>query len=406
MYGRKDRAFLEKIFQKLTLNFTWWVNQKDKDERNIFQGGFLGLDNIGIFNRSKPLPMGAIPEQSDGTGWMGMYCLNLLQIALELAIEDAVYEDMAVKFLEHFIYIADAINNIGGRVDGLWDEESGFYRGFLRMPDGTRIKLDYDSIAGIIPLFAVAVNEPVKKGAFPVYRKSFQWLVDNRPELIQCVIDTGKLELEGKLLISLASPEKVRCMLNTLLDESKLLGKFGVRSVSQQLAKNPLVLRLGNEESSLDYEPAESTSPLFGGNSNWRGPVWFPLNFLIIETLQKYHYYLGDDFKIQCPTNSNRNLSLWDVSSDITGRLINIFLKDENGRRPLYGGIEKFQTDPHWKDYILFHEYFHGDNGAGLGASAQTGWTALVAKLIQQHGEYVINNKSPLPFEQWRAGQA
>ena len=405
-YGKKDRAFLEKIFQKLTLNFTWWVNQKDKDERNIFQGGFLGLDNIGIFNRSKPLPMGAIPEQSDGTGWMGMYCLNLLQIALELAIDDAAYEDMAVKFLEHFVYIADAINNIGGHLDGLWDEESGFYRGFLRMPDGTRIKLDYDSIAGIIPLFAVAVNEPVKKGAFPVYRKSFQWLVENRPELIQSVIDTGKLEVDGKLLISLASPEKVRCMLNTLLDENKLLGKFGVRSVSQELAKKPLVLRLGNEESSLDYEPAESTSPLFGGNSNWRGPIWFPLNFLIIETLQKYHYYLGDEFKIQCPTNSDRNLSLWEVSSDITGRLINIFLKDEDGRRPLYGGIEKFQTDPHWKDYILFHEYFHGDNGAGLGASAQTGWTALVAKLIQQYGEYVLNNKSPLPFEQWKAGQA
>lgn len=406
LYGKKDRPFLEKIFHKLVLNFTWWVNQKDQDERNIFQGGFLGLDNIGIFNRSQPLPMGGIPEQCDGTGWMGMYCLNLLQIALELAVEDPSYEDMATKFLEHFVYIADAINSIGDRKEGLWDEQTGFYHGFLRMPSGERIKLDYDSILGIIPMFAVAVNEPLPEGTFPEYRKRFEWLVENKTELLQSIVEVDKLKMEGKLLISLASPERIRRMLVKILDENLLFSPYGIRSISRLLQSHPLVLRLGDQEARLDYEPAESTTPLFGGNSNWRGPVWFPLNYLLIETLQKYHYYLGDEFKVETPTGSGKNLSLWEVSSEMTHRLIKIFLKDENGRRPVYGGIEKFQTDPHWRDYILFHEYFHGDNGAGLGASNQTGWTGVVAKLIQQYGEYVLQNKPPLQFEKRKAGKA
>ncbi|MES2345707.1 MAG: glucosidase [Chlamydiota bacterium] len=406
MYGRKDRNFLEQMFQKLIFNFTWWVNRKDKDGRNIFQGGFLGLDNISMFNRSKEVPMGGVLEQCDGTGWMGMYCLNLLQMALELAVEDANYEEMATKFFEHFIYIADAINNIAGQVDGLWDEKSGFYYGLVRMPGGKKIQLNHDSIVGIIPLFAVAVNEPIDSLAFPKYRERFQWLVEHRPELVQSVVQVDKLEMKGSLLIALASPERLQRILKKLLDENIFLSPYGIRSVSHALGKYPAVLNLGNQEFRLDYEPAESTIPLFGGNSNWRGPVWFPLNYLLIETLQKYHYYLGDEFKVECPTDSGNYVSLWDVASEINHRLIKIFLKDENGRRPVYGGIEKFQTDPYWRDYILFHEYFHGDNGAGLGASNQTGWTGLVAKLIQQYGEYVLQNKPPLEFEKRKAGKA
>jgi hypothetical protein len=406
MYGRKDRNFLEKMFQKLVLNFTWWVNRKDKDGRNIFQGGFLGLDNIGLFNRSKEVPLGGVLEQCDGTGWMGMYCLNLLQMALELAVEDANYEEMATKFFEHFIYIADAINNIAGQVDGLWDEKNGFYYGIVRMPDGSKIQLNHDSIVGIIPLFAVAVNDPTAPGRFPKYRERFRWLVENRPELVQCVVQVDKLEMEGTLLVALASPERMRRILEKLLDENVLLGPYGIRSVSRALGEHPAILRLGNEEFRLDYEPAESTTPLFGGNSNWRGPVWFPINYLLIESLQKYHYYLGDEFKVECPKGSENYLSLWEVASQINHRLIQIFLKDEKGRRPVYGGIEKFQTDPHWRDYILFHEYFHGDNGSGLGASNQTGWTGIVAKLIQQYGEYVLQKKSPLQLEKRKAGKA
>jgi len=381
MYGRKDTVFLEKIFQKLILNFTWWVNKKDKGNRNIFEGGFLGLDNIGVFDRSKGVPHGALLSQVDGTSWMGMYCLNLLQIALELAIENSIYEDMATKFFEHFVFIANAMNELG---EGLWDEKDGFYHGILTLANGQQIEMTPATLVGITPLFVVDASEP--NHPFPYFDQKFQWFVDHRPELIQNIIYQEKSAKE-RLLFSFASPEKLRRVLEKILDESQLLSPFGIRSVSKKLGEHPFTLRMDGEEYTLNYEPAESTTALYGGNSNWRGPVWFPLNYLLIESLKKYHFYLGDSFKIECPHGSGRFMTLQDVSKDLSQRLIQIFLKDENGRRPVYGGIIKFQTDSHWRDYLLFHEYFHGDNGAGLGASNQTGWTGLVAKLIQEYGE-------------------
>lgn len=402
--GRKDRAFLEEMFQKLCLNFTWWVNRKDQDGRNVFEGGFLGLDNISAFDRTKGVPGGGMLLQADGTGWMGMYALNLLQIALELAIEDPIYDSMAAKFLEHFIFIADAMNNIGENKEGLWDEKDGYYHGWLILPDGRKFEMTPITFVGAIPLFAVATSVPSSAHSFPEYRKRFQWFMDHRPELVANIVEDIKKGAGEKILLCLADPEEMRRMLGKILDEEELLGSFGIRAISKQLGKDPYVLNIDGQEYRLDYEPAESTTPMFGGNSNWRGPIWFPLNFLMIESIQKYHYFLGDDFKVECPKGSKRFLSLWDVSQELSHRLMNIFLKDKSGRRPLYGGIEKFQTDPHWKDYILFHEYFHGDNGAGLGASAQTGWTGLIAKLIQQYGEYVLGHKSPEQIEKRHLG--
>lgn len=398
-YGRKDRSFLEKIFQKLTLNFTWWVNRKDDGDRNIFEGGFLGLDNIGSFDRTLGPPAGGTLEQPDGTGWMGMYCLNLLQIALELAIEDPIYEDMATKFFEHFVYIADAINNVAGQGSGLWDEKNGFYYGTIVFPDGKKIAMDEESIVGLIPLFAIATNHAGVHEKFPDYRRRFKWFVENRPEYLEDVGDLSQFEKNGNVLITLVNPSKLEKILQKALDENRFLSPFGIRAVSKYHEQNPFIFELDGKQFRLDYEPAESTTGLFGGNSNWRGPVWLPFNFLLIESLQKFHYYLGDDFKVEYPTGSGKKISLWEVSTAISERIINLFLKDKNGRRPVYGGIEKFQNDPHWKDYILFHEYFHGDNGAGLGASNQTGWTALVAKLIDQYGAYHLGNISPDKIE-------
>lgn len=390
--GFADRNFLERIFQKLLLNFTWWVNRKDQEGRNIFEGGFLGLDNIGVFDRSKGIPSGGILEQPDGTGWMAMYCLNLLEIALELAIEDPVYEDMATKFFEHFVSIAAAINNVEGRAAGLWDHETGQYSGHLRLPDGKLMKLHAETIVGFIPLLAVAASH-LTQGTYVDYRNRFDWYVQNRPDRLQNVGDFSKLKTEGNILLSLANPERLKIMLQKLLDENCFLSPFGLRSVSRLYLGKPYVVEIDGKKFQLDYEPAESTTPLFGGNSNWRGPIWFPLNFLFIEALQKYHFFLGDEFLVEYPTGSGKMATLWEISSDLTYRLIKIFLKDKEGKRPLYGGITKFQTDPRFQNYILFHEYFHGDNGAGLGASNQTGWTALVAKLIEQYGIYEIDKK-------------
>ena len=386
--GRKDRVFLERMFQKLVINFTWWVNRKDSTGKNIFEGGFLGLDNIGAFDRSKALPLGGVFEQPDGTGWMGMYCLNLLQISLELAIENCVYEDMATKFFEHFIYIADAINGIKFVEEGLWDKDEGFYYGLLVSPEGKLMRLAQDNLASIVPLFAVATNDKKMEGQFPHYRKHFDWFVKNKPAMIKNIANVEKLNTEGRILLAFAGEGKLIKILQKVLDEAQFFSPYGIRSVSKKLAGNPFEVTLGGQTFRLDYEPAESTTPIFGGNSNWRGPIWFPLNYLLIESLQKFHYYYLDTLKVECPTGSGNVVNLWDVSTDITKRLIDIFLKDKDGRRPVYGAIEKFQNDPHWRDYILFHEYFHGDNGAGLGASAQTGWTGLVAKLIHQFAEY------------------
>lgn len=386
IYGRKDRPFLEKIFQKLLLNFTWWVNRKDAKERNIFEGGFLGLDNISAFNRDQVHALGATLEQVDGTAWMGMFCLNLWQIALELASEDLVYQDMATKFFEHFVGIADAMNHHGGNFEGLWDEEKGFYYSLLQLKEGKTIKVDDDTLVGIIPLFAIASAPSEFIHLFPEFQKRFDWFKTNRSLLLDQILE----EKDEQIMLSLVSPEKLKKILQKVLDENAFLSPHGIRSVSKDLAKNPFKLTLHGKEFLLDYEPAESTTPLFGGNSNWRGPIWFPPNYLLIESLQKFHHFLGDEFKLEYPSGSNHYCSLWDIATDLSFRLMKIFLKDEKGRRPVYGNIEKFQQDPHWKDYILFHEYFHGDSGAGLGASSQTGWTALVAKLIRQHGEYAL----------------
>lgn len=403
MYGREDRSFLERVFQKLLLNFTWWVNRRDAAGRNIFEGGFLGLDNIGAFDRSLAPPSGGYLEQPDATAWMGMYCLNCLNIALELAEKDHVYEDIATKFFEHFVYIADAINAVE-HDDGLWDANDGFYYGILVLQNGKVMRLKQDNMTGIIPLFAVGTNDAGIANKFPNYRKRFKWFVKNRSEMMHNIADLTKSGVKERILLSFANREKLSRVLEKICDENQFLSPFGVRSVSKRLARHPFIVDFNGQEFKLDYEPAESTTGLFGGNSNWRGPVWFPLNFLFIESLQKFHYYFGDTLKVPYPTGSSKKANLWEISTDLSLRLIKIFLKDENGRRPVYGGIEKFQTDPHWKDYIFFHEYFHGDNGAGLGASNQTGWTSLVAKLIHQYGKYALQNIPPETIEKEKIG--
>jgi hypothetical protein len=385
--GVADRGFLEKVFHKLLLNFTWWVNRKDPEGSNIFQGGFLGLDNIGVFDRSAPLPTGGHLEQSDGTSWMGMYCLNMLAIALELAKEDRAYEDIASKFFEHFVYIAHAMNNFGSRGLSLWDEEDGFYYDVLRLPNGEDHFLKIRSMVGLIPLFAVETLEPEAIDRLPGFKRRMQWFIDNHPD-VPDHIDMSQSSARGvRLLLSLVSKKQLGRVLSRMLDESEFLSDYGIRALSRFHREHPYELRFNGTLSSVNYEPAESETGIFGGNSNWRGPIWFPVNYLLVESLQKYHHYYGEDFKIACPTGANNQTNLWRVAAEISRRLTRIFLRDEKGRRPVYGATDLFQQDPHWRDLILFYEYFHGDNGAGLGAGHQTGWTGLVAKLIQQSGE-------------------
>jgi len=395
MHGNQDTLFLERVFQKLLLNFTWWVNRKDTMGNNVFEGGFLGLDNIGIFDRNARLPTGGYLEQADGTSWMGMYCLNMLTIALELAKENTSYEDIASKFFEHFIYIADAINKIGSENQGLWDEEDGFYYDVLNLPNGHSLPIKAHSIVGLIPLFAVMTIESDVLEKLPGFEKRLNWFLENRSDLLYGCSIKKKSGVVQRRLLSIVDEDKLRRILKHMLDESKLLSPYGIRSVSKYHEYNPYVFGIDGAEYKLDYEPAESVTDLFGGNSNWRGPVWFPLNYLLIESLQKFHYYLGDEFKVECPTGSGIEMNLWDVATELSHRLMKIFLKDSSGRRPLYGNTERFQTDPYWRDHILFNEYFHGENGAGLGASHQTGWTGLVAKLIQQCGEYCLQSSLP-----------
>ena len=385
--GKPDRAFLERVFHKLLLNFTWWVNRKDAQGKNVFEGGFLGLDNIGVFDRSAPLPTGGFIEQADGTGWMAMYCLNLLAISLELARGDSAYEDVASKFWEHFLYIADAINHMGDDGDGMWDEEDGFFYDQLHMPDGRHLPLKVRSAVGLIPLFAVETLEPRTIEQFPGFKRRMQWFIDNRPDLTAHVASMTVPGKGERRLLSIADPNKLRRVLKRMLDEQEFLSPFGIRSLSRAHKEHPYELSWEGADHCVGYEPGESTSGLFGGNSNWRGPIWFPLNYLIIESLQKFHHYLGDDYKVECPTGSGHMLTLWEVAAELSRRLSHILLKDEAGRRPVNGANEFFHTDPHWRDLILFHEYFHGDTGAGLGANHQTGWTGLVAKLLQQSGE-------------------
>ena len=385
--GRADRSFLERVFHKLLLNFTWWVNRKDPDGMNVFQGGFLGLDNIGVFDRSQPLPTGGHLEQSDGTSWMGMYCLNMLAIALELAREDPAYEDVASKFFEHFVHIAHAINVHGAEGLALWDEEDGFYYDAIHLPNGEQHYLKVRSMVGLIPLFAVETLEPETIARLPGFQRRMQWFLDNMPDFASHV-DSSQMSPNGpRRLLSLVDRKQLVRILGYMVDKEEFFSPHGIRALSKFHAAHPYILAVNGSEYRVDYEPAESQSGTFGGNSNWRGPVWFPTNFLMIESLQKFHHYYGDGFKVECPSGSGQQMSLWDVSAEISRSLEHIFLRDGNGRRPLYGSVEKFQKDPWWRDLILFHEYFHGDTGAGLGASHQTGWTGLVAKLLEQTGE-------------------
>jgi hypothetical protein len=385
--GRGDRKFLERVFHKLLLNFTWWINRKDSEGKNVFQGGFLGLDNIGVFDRSAPLPTGGHIEQSDATSWMGMYCLNMLAIALELAREDSAYEDVASKFFEHFVYICRAMNNLGGEGIELWNREDGFFYDVLDLPDGRKFPMKVRSMVGLIPLFAVETVGSDVCDALPGFKRRMQWFLENRPDFAQHVETETGPDGQVRRFFSLVDRGRLKQICRYLLDEGEFLSPHGIRAVSRFHREHPYVIDVMGMEHRVDYEPAESSTGLFGGNSNWRGPVWFPVNYLIIESLQKFHFYLGDAYRVECPYGSGRMRTLWDVAGEISRRMNRIFLKDADGRRPVFGGNERLQTDPHFRDHVLFYEYFHGDDGAGIGASHQTGWTGLVAKLIQQSGQ-------------------
>jgi hypothetical protein len=386
LHGETDLRFLKAAFHKLLLNFTWWMNRKDRFGKNVFEGGFLGLDNIGIFDRSAPLPTGGHLEQADGTAWMALFSQNMLELAVELAAHDPSYEDMVVKFAEHFTYIAQAMNRPGQ--EGMWDEEDGFYYDLLRLPDGSATRLKVRSMVGLLPLCATTVIEAWQRERIPRAMAQFWGRLERMPELLETVHPTGMshLGVADRGIMAIVTPERLRRILGKMLDENEFLSPYGIRSLSRFHAQHPYVFNVQGQEYRVDYLPAESNTGMFGGNSNWRGPIWMPVNAVIIRALQNFYLYYGDGFKIECPTGSGKLMNLFEVSKEIADRLSRIFLKDEQGRRPVYGGMEKFQTDPHWRDHILFYEYFHGDNGAGLGASHQTGWTGLVAKTIQLYG--------------------
>ena len=373
------------MFHKLLLNFTWWVNRQDAEGNNIFEGGFLGLDNIGVFDRNKKQTDGHI-EQSDGTSWMAMYTLNMLAIAMELADGDPSYEDIASKFWEHFLYIANAMSDRGGAL-GLWDEADGFFYDVLHTTNGDRIPLKVKSMVGLIPLFAVETLEPASLARFGGFRQRMDWFIENRQDLTANIASMRARGQADRRLLSIVDGDQLRRILSVMLDEKEFLSPHGVRALSRHHKDHPFVLQVDGEQHVVDYEPAESTTPLFGGNSNWRGPIWFPTNYLLIESLQKFHYYYGDEFTVECPTGSGNMLTLWQVAEELSRRLSSLFLRGADDRRPVHGTRDQFRSSPHWRDLILFYEYFHADTGAGLGASHQTGWTALVAKLLLQSGE-------------------
>jgi hypothetical protein len=377
-----DLAFLESVFHKLMLNFTWWVNRKDAAGRNMFQGGFLGLDNIGVFDRSAPLPTGGYINQSDGTSWMAMYCLNLMRIALELATRDHVYEEIATKFFEHFLQIAEAMTNMGDGI-GLWDEADSFYYDVLNLPNGQTIPLRVRSMVGLIPLFAVETLEPELLDPVPDFTKRLEWYLKHRPDLAALVSRWQTPGAGERRLLSLLRGHRMKMVLRRMLDESEFLSDYGIRAISRYHLEHPYRFEWNGNTMTVEYQPGESTSGLFGGNSNWRGPIWFPVNYLIIESLQKFHHYYGDDFKIECPTGSGRYLTINEVAVELGRRLTRLFTRNEQGRRPVFGQNDRFQSDPYFREYINFHEYFHGENGRGIGASHQTGWTGLIAKIIQ-----------------------
>ncbi|MDE2506061.1 MAG: glucosidase, partial [Planctomycetota bacterium] len=379
--GEGDRDWLKGCFEKLLLNFTWWVNRKDRTGRNVFEGGFLGLDNIGVFDRNAALPTGGHLEQADGTAWMALFCQNMLEISVELAMQDAGHIDMSLKFSEHFLWIASAMGHLGGDT-GMWDEEDGFYYDVLRLESGQAQRSKVRSMVGLLPLCAATLFEGELIAKYPELGERLQRFLDSRPELTAAIHDPRKLGVNGRRLASILDETKLRRVLAKMLDEQEFLGEFGLRSLSRYHADHPYVFHAGGRDYTVSYSPAESDSGMFGGNSNWRGPIWIPVNVLIIRALLQYYGYYGNDFTVECPTGSGRRMNLYQLAEEIVRRLTNIFLKDKNGRRPVYGGTRKFQEDPHRRDYLQFYEYFHGDNGAGLGANHQTGWTGVVARLM------------------------
>jgi len=384
--GEADLTFLRATFRKLMLNFTWWVNRKDRFGKNVFEGGFLGLDNIGVFDRSAPLPTGGRLEQADGTAWMALFSQNMCELALELAAHDPTYEDFVIKFAEHFYYIASGMNKIGA--DGMWDEEDGFYYDLLCLPDGSSQRLKVRSMVGLLPLCATTVVEKWQRELIPETMAHLGERLRRMPELSATMHPTGPghFGVNERGIIALVNPERLRRILTKMLDENEFLSDYGIRSLSKFHQQHPFIFHVNGQEYRVDYLPAESNTGMFGGNSNWRGPIWMPVNAIIIRALLNFYLYYGDNFKIECPTGSGKMMTLFEVAKEIADRLHRIFLKNENGMRPVYGGTQKFQTDPYFQDHILFYEYFHGDNGAGLGASHQTGWTGLVAKTIQLFG--------------------
>jgi len=395
--GKGDRAFLETVFHKMLIAFTWWVNRKDSEGNNIFQGGFLGLDNIGVFDRNATFSDGSRLEQSDGTSWMGMFCLNMLRISLELARENPVYENIATKFFEHFLSIAAAMNNLGGKGIGLWDEEDEFYYDVLHTPGGRYFRVRVRSLIGLMPLLAVETIQPADLDALPDFKQRLEWYLANQPDLCGLISRWQEPGVGERRLIALTRGHRMKCLLRRMLDPEEFLSDYGVRSVSKFHKDHPYVVAVRGEQKVVSYEPAESQTEVFGGNSNWRGPVWMPINYLLIESLQKFHHYYGDDFQVECPTGSGQFTTLNGVANELSNRLIRIWLRDGNGQRPFARASAKAFDQKRDNERYLFHEYFHGDTGAGLGASHQTGWTGLVAKLIHQQGEYGTIRK-PDPF--------
>jgi Glycosyl hydrolase family 63 C-terminal domain len=381
--GKNDRDFLELVFHKLLLNFSWWVNRKDADGRNIFQGGFLGLDNVGIFDRSSPLPTGGRIDQADGTAWMAAYALDLMRIALELAVANHVFVDIGVKFFEHFLYIAEAVGCSDSCDTGLWDERDEFFYDVLQLPDGTSVPMRIRSIVGLIPLFAVHVLEEPLHGHLPGLRERLTWFLEHRPDLAKLVSRWNEPGKGNSLLLSVLRGHRMKALLRRMLDEAEFLSDYGVRALSRVHRDEPFVLQHNGDNFSIRYLPAESDSRVFGGNSNWRGPIWMPVNFLLIESLYEFHRYYGDDFRVDYPTGSGNKLSLNEIGDELARRLTRLFLKDKSGVRPVMGTYPKLQADPRSEDLVLFHEYFHGDSGRGVGASHQTGWSGLVALLFQ-----------------------
>jgi hypothetical protein len=379
--GKGDLDWLERCFHKLVLNFTWWVNRKDREGNNCFEGGFLGLDNIGVFDRSSALPTGGYLEQADGTAWMALFCQNMIEIAIELAMHKPAYIDICLKFVEHSLWIASSMLNAGGKV-GMWDEEDGFFYDVLRLPDGSAQRLKVRSMVGLLPLCAVTVFENVLVQKYPEVRERFRSFLSARPELTAFIHDPTKRGFNQRVMLSVMDEGKLRRVLATMLDEKEFLSPYGIRALSQRHAEQPYVFQTGGQDYCVSYLPAESDNGMFGGNSNWRGPIWMPVNALIIRALLQYYVYYGNDFTVECPTGSGQRMNLYQVAEELARRLGNIFLRDKDGKRPVYGGSKKFQDDPHWRDLILFYEYFHGDNGAGLGASHQTGWTGVIARVM------------------------